>query len=72
MNELFEVYALGFVCTSVCSNLSIEETTIRLNRQEPTGISSNWKLSKDNFKDGSLNPHPCERNPKCKHYLFNC
>ena len=72
MEKVFDVYAVGIVCASVCTNLSITETTKRLNRQHPTGISSKWALSKDDFSDGSLNPHPCENGGENRHYLFNC
>lgn len=72
MKEHFEVYAIGLVCASVCTNLSIREATKRLNIQHPTGISSQWRKSTDNFSDGSLNPHFCEQNGGYKHYLFNC
>lgn len=70
----FEAYAVGVVCASVCSSLSLEETTGRLNEEHPTGIHSGWALSKDPaFKTGESNPKPCERSPTThKHYLFNC
>ncbi len=70
--DKFEVYGIGIVCASVCSNLSKDETSKRLNREHPTGISSQWRLSGDNFGDGGKNPHTCEQDADCKHYLFNC
>jgi hypothetical protein len=58
---------------SVCSSLSIEETTARLNVKHPTGIASQWQLSGDKFKGGQENPCPCDKAPDThKHYLFEC
>jgi len=71
----FEIYKIGLCCASVCSTLSLEETTERLNVEHPTGITSRWEPSKDaTFADGkSPNPCPCNQNPTThKHYLFNC
>lgn len=70
----FEVYSMGPVYCSVCSSLSVEETTRRLNWEYPTGISSRWQLSKDaTFRTGQPNPCPCNEHPDThKHYLFNC
>lgn len=70
----FEVYSLGLVAASVCSSLSLEETKKRLNEEHPTGIESQWELSKDKqFRGGQPNPCPCDQHPEThKHYLFNC
>ncbi len=70
--DKFDVYGVGLVCASVCSNLGLEETTKRLNQEHPTGISHGWEFSKNKFRDGSDNPHICERDTDCRHYLFNC
>jgi hypothetical protein len=69
----FCVYATGPACCSVCSSLSIEETTKRLNRENPSGLGP-WQPSKDaTFSGGEPQPSPCERSPAThKHYLFNC
>ena len=72
METIFEVYGVGAIYASVCTNLPIGEASIRLNNEHPTGISSRWGLSGDDFADGTPNPCPCERNPESKHYLFNC
>lgn len=70
----FTVYSVGLVNASVCSKLSIEETTERLNIEHPTGIASRWMLSKKKrFSDGRSMPCACERYPDThKHYLFHC
>ncbi len=74
MAKDFDVYSTGIYCASVCSALSIKETTRRLNAEHPTGITSDWHPSEDtHFRTGQPNPCPCERNPEThKHYLFNC
>lgn len=70
----FYAYAVGLVAASVCTSLSLEEATERLNSEHPTGISSHWQPSKDErFHTGQPNPCPCQQNPDThKHYLFNC
>jgi hypothetical protein len=68
-----EIYVCGLCYCSVCvdDTLSIEEITKDVNSQMPTGISSQWKLSKENFKGGEKNPHPCWGFTKGRsHYLF--
>lgn len=70
----FEIYAEGLVCTSVCTSLSVEEATVRLNQLRPSGIMSQWVKSEDKtFISGEPNPCPCNTHPDThKHYLFNC
>ncbi len=70
----FELYAHGVCCASVCTCLSDEETTRRLNLEHPTGISSLWHISSDSsFHSGHPNPTPCEQSPDThRHILFNC
>lgn len=70
----FDVLAVGIVAASVCTSLSDEEATARLNETEPTRISSGWALSEDpTFADGSPNPQPCSLKPEThRHLLFNC
>ena len=70
--DKFDVYAIGIVCASVCSNMSADETAGRLNREHPTGIGSQWQYSGDSFADGAANPHTCEEDSECQHYLFKC
>lgn len=68
------VYASGLVCCSVCTDLKgIRRITAAVNLVNPTGIRSQWKKSKDKtFAGGQPNPCPCDKDPKRKHYLFNC
>ncbi len=70
----FTAYSVGFVCASVCTSLSVDEATERLNKEYPTGISSQWKLSTDTvFASGTPMPCICPDHPEThKHYLFNC
>lgn len=69
----FEVYSYGLVFASICSTLGVNQTVDRINEELPTGISSGWHLSDENFATGEPNPHPCNQNPKThKHYLVNC
>lgn len=74
MAKDFECYAIGPISASVCTSLPLNETTVRLNEEYPTGIDSPWRKSKDEtFASGQPNPTPCENNPKThRHYLFNC
>lgn len=74
-DEVFEVYALGVCCASVCSNLPVPEMTKRLNAQHPTGLDHGWGFAADSptFASGGPNPGKCERGtPGCSHYLFCC
>ena len=69
----FDVYCVGVVYTSVCTSLSVEAATARLNADHPTGIESAWKLADEPFNDGTANPHVCEDAPEThKHMLFVC
>lgn len=71
--EDFVIYSGGICFCSVCSRLSLEETTKRVNNENPTGISSNWQLSERNFDSGETNPCACNDYPEThKHYLFEC
>lgn len=57
----------------VCSSLSLEETTARLNEERPTGIPPQWELSDGTFFDGTENPCACDDYPETHtHYLFIC
>ena len=70
----FDAYSVGIVSASVCSSLSLKETTKRLNTEHPTGISTNWEFARgEKFHTGQKNPHLCEVHSKThKHYLFHC
>lgn len=70
----FVVYTIGICSASVCSTLSVEEITKRINEEHPTGIQSKWEPSDNKeFKDGQSNPCACEQYPSThKHYLYVC
>lgn len=69
----FVAYSVGIVSASVCTRLSIEEATERLNQEHPTGIKSQWGLSESkSFSGGEPVGCQCPDHPDNKHYLFNC
>ena len=69
----FKVYANGLCYASVCTSLTPEAATERINRENPTGVSSQWALHNGPFRTGEPNPTPCETFPEThKHYLFVC
>lgn len=69
----FVAYAVGLLCMSVCTSLTPEEATQRLNMEHPTGITSRWAVADEEFAGGESNPCPCPDHPEThKHYLFNC
>lgn len=69
----FEVYSIGMCCASVCTTLSDEAATLRLNLEEPA-TPAVWAISADKtFHSGQPNPNPCENSPDThRHILFNC
>lgn len=72
MDEHFAVMATGLVYTSVCTTLSDEKATNRLNLEIPTGVGR-WAISDDpTFADGTPNPSPCATVEGARHILFNC
>lgn len=71
--EDFNAYAVGICCASVCTSLSVEEATEKLNSEYPTGIQSKWQFANEPFSTGAPNPSPCHDYPEThKHYLFMC
>ena len=74
MPEELEVYSNGLVHCSLCTNIKSKKRVEQMvNLKNPTGISSPWRISKDNFRSGESNPCPCERKPEThKHYLMEC
>jgi hypothetical protein len=68
----FAIIATGLVCTSVCTDLSDEAATNRLNMEIPTGINR-WAISTDPaFAGGEPNPSPCPLFEGARHILFDC
>lgn len=75
----FEAYAVGIVTASVCSTLSLEQTTTELNLEHPTEIDTPWEVATlddgalEPFRCGTLNGGPCDKYPAThKHWLFHC
>lgn len=72
--EDFHVYAMGLCNASVCTSLTDEQATARINETNPTGIARTWQLS-DNSTFAGGDPHPCPCNEKPdthRHLLFSC
>lgn len=69
----FEALSVGVAYASVCTCLTTDEAAKRLNVEYPTGIKSQWELSKDpTFAGGQPNGVDCPDHKGNKHYLFNC
>lgn len=69
------VYSSGLVACSVCapSRLTIDEVEAAVNRVNPTGIESQWRVSSDpTFAGGGEQPGPCEQSSGNIHYLMEC
>jgi len=68
-------YSIGLCYASVCAekNCTIEEITDFLNISHPTGIATDWELSKEDFVTGQKNGCDCENDSEERvHYLFCC
>lgn len=61
------------LCTAlICTSLTDDEATARINRENPTGISSAWSVA-DHFREGEANGQPCDESPEThRHLLFIC
>ncbi len=71
--EHFQIIKVGIVAASVCTDLSDEKATARLNAEHPTGIRSRWAISDaPTFATGQSNPCPCEHDSSRRHILFSC
>lgn len=69
----FLVYAEGPVMSSACTSLNDEDAVERMNARHPTGISSQWRIADEPFKDGTPNGCKCHDYPDThRHLLFNC
>lgn len=70
---VFAAYAVGLCSASVCTSLTDEQATARLNETEPTGISSPWSVADEDFANGDPNGRPCNTRPAThRHLLFHC
>lgn len=69
----FVAYSVGMCSASVCTSLTDEEATQRLNASHPTGISSRWRLPDEPLAYGERNGRPCPDRPQThRHLLFHC
>lgn len=70
------VYSQGFIACSVCAPavLTREQVAAAVNVVNPTGVSSEWKVSSDTaFATGHPMPKPCEQEPEARrHWLLEC
>lgn len=74
-NDNLHIYAYGMCYLSACAPAGMTRAVVehRANIQNPTGIRSRWKISKDaTFKTGEPNPTSCEDEPGRVHYLLDC
>lgn len=70
---VFNVYSLGICCASVCTSLTDEQATNRLNESHPTGLDHGWSIADEAFQTGESNPCPCNDAPDThRHILFVC
>lgn len=66
--EYFEVYALGPLSMSVCTNIKDRK---EIERQACIEGIGSWSISDDShFASGQTNPCPCEDKDGYKHYLL--
>lgn len=69
------IYSDGIVHCSVCAPnaMTPEEVAQAVNKRNPTGISSTWKVSEEPFAGGESNPAPCSHGSDARaHYLMEC
>lgn len=69
------IYSSGLAYCSVCApaDMALDALTEAVNVEQPTGISSSWKLDAAGvFADGTPMPRLCESHPDRRHYLFSC
>ena len=72
--EEVKIYSTGPVFCSACVLKGLGTSYIEqlVNQLSPTGIDSKWKISTENFKDGTPNPTECKQDKNRVHYLLNC
>lgn len=68
----FTPYKVGLCYASVCTRLSDQEATDRLNATCPTGLDHGWKIADEPFASGDPNPSPCCDGGPNRHILFVC
>lgn len=66
----FSVYSEGLCFASVCTSLTNEEAAARM---LPAGTDRGWRVSTEDFRDGTPNGSPCPQQPEThRHLLFDC
>lgn len=71
----FYIYAEGLPNLSVCvpKDMTRSEVERHANDLRPTGVQSDWKISKDKtFFSGESMPCECNDDPAQRHWLLNC
>lgn len=66
------IYSAGLLYCSVCTDAPVTEMINTVNEHNPSGTADGWRVSSDNFEDGSINPSACDKKPKHYHYLLSC
>lgn len=67
-----EIYAEGLTYASVCTSLSKEAAETAMQQENDAGTANNWKLSEEDFADGTKNGVDCPHKSGFKHYLMVC
>ena len=73
--ETVRIYSNGIVHCSVCvpKDMSREAIEGAVNLQNPTGVSTKWKIDESGkFADGTLFPAQCEEDATRFHWLMVC
>jgi len=68
----FEVYSMGIVHASVCTNLPKAEIAKYIGEHEPAGEKLAWEVSDEDFQDGTPNGSDCPDTKGNKHWLMVC
>lgn len=70
-----EIYSNGIIHCSVCApkTMPIQEVEAEVNRINPSGIQTHWRMSKDtHFSCGETHPCTCGDNSAKQHWLMEC
>lgn len=66
--ETFFNANVSLLFAGVCTNLSPEDATAKLNSESPAGTRNGWALAEDH----PLQASQCPDRADCKHYIFEC
>ena len=69
-----EILKSTLIYCQVCADKSVPlaRVTDFVNRVNPTGIDSNWKVTHTNLAGDDTQPVDCASDSARRHYLFNC